>query len=73
MVDSNSIMRDPPYKAFLTNNGKAIAIMLYENALKVIPVNRKPVQLGNAFNIRLMQPEIMQVYPTSEGIGFLYC
>lgn len=47
--------------------------MLYENALKVIPISRKPLQLGNAFNIRLMQPEIMQIYPSNDGVGFLYC
>ena len=38
LVDSNCVRREPPYRALLTHNSKAIVLMLYENALKVIPL-----------------------------------
>ena len=62
LQDTNCLKREPPFQAILTNNAKAIVLMLYENALKVMPINRKPMQLGNAFNVRLMHPQVMKIF-----------
>jgi hypothetical protein len=51
---------------FLGANKRYIALMLADNALKIIPLVKNPqtkVQLSAAFNVRIRHPEINQIFP----------
>ena len=67
--DRNSIELDPPYSMFLACDGKAIAMMIHTNLLKVIPIVRNSktkIVLSQAFNVRIRHPEVNLIIPLSQ-------
>ena len=69
---SNGERREPPYSVFLGEGGAFVALMLYENVLKVIPLvahdgGRHLMQLTNAINVRIRHSEVSQVVPVFSG------
>lgn len=62
--------RQRPYPIFLTQCGKFIILMLYENVVKVIPLANRPdsqfpVQLCNAQNLRIKHSDVIDIIPLS--------
>ena len=61
--------KDPPYPIFLGQTGNFIALMLYHNIIKVIPLVRQDssnghaVVLTHAMNIRVRHSNVLQVIP----------
>ena len=60
--------KDPPYPIFLGQTGNFIALMLYHNIIKVIPLVRQEsaghtVVLTHAMNIRVRHSNVLQVIP----------
>lgn len=58
--------RERPYSIFVDNDSKFIAMMLYENVIKIIPLVHKadsvyPLQLSNAINLRIKHSDVADV------------
>jgi hypothetical protein len=65
LLDVIGSKREPPYSVFVGPQSKYIALMLYENLVKIIPLSfsGKQVQLNASFNIRIRHPEALMIMP----------
>ena len=67
--------KDPPYPIFLGQTGNFIALMLYHNIIKVIPLVRTDasaghhVVLSHAMNIRVRHSNVLQVIPLEQELN----
>lgn len=57
--------RDPPYSVVLGAKSKFLALNLYENMVKVIPIEKSGgvVQATSTFNLRIRHPEAISFIP----------
>lgn len=65
LADSNMIPREPPYSVVLGAKGNFLAINLYENIVKIIPLEWTPagIQATQPFNVRVRCPEAISLMP----------
>jgi hypothetical protein len=58
--------KEPPYPTFLAEDNSFIALMLFENLIKIIPLvpsQEKRLVLANAVNLRVKHSDISAVIP----------
>lgn len=64
----NGDRREKPFPIFLGQDSKFIALMLYENVIKIVPIVSKTdspfvVQLSNAINLRVRHSDVSDIIP----------
>ena len=60
--------KEPPYPAFLSEDNSFIALMLFENIIKIIPLVHNAesgfrLQMSNAVNIRVRHSDVTTIVP----------
>jgi hypothetical protein len=65
LTEQNWQKKEAPYSVFVDPKSRYIALMLYENNIKIIPLGREndEVVLRNSFNLRIRHPEAHQILP----------
>ncbi len=63
IADLTGSRREPPFSLFVDPKSRFIALLLYENTLKIIPLGKQDdvVVLKNSFNVRIRHPEVHKI------------
>lgn len=63
IADAAGSKREPPYSMFVDQKSRFIALLLYENTVKIIPVGKQEdnLVLRNSFSVRIRHPEVHKI------------